>query len=716
MPHSQSQIYSINNVDLSNSSHQLINSPRTIKACQNLGIEQEELYKLSLDEFLSKNPELKNISSDLLKYHYEGKESLRKDLVKIVKEERKRIIKEEETIKRLKKSKTLEECDPDKNLQNLGEKEKKIIELIQKRQRVRIESTLENQINKDLMMRTNMAKDIKYKVKEQESMKELEKKKLENEQKEKLLIKKRQEEANRRNEEQEMKQKEIEEKEQKRRNDLIEEEKRNEILLKQKAELENKILLEKKKTMELNNKLKEAQYKKKILEHEKYEELFNKQKEKAYEENKRRAEEKNLNMKKRQEEHQIRIHKSMEDLKERIESKEKNTQFFLSKINNINNRIVSSIKNKNKQREEKVLQNLMKEKDIQEHNRKLFYDKQLYIEQNVFLRSFEKEEQKKKQQNKLLSLYSITQENKKQIEKETLKKNNLTLRRLELFDERVKDNQKKAESILLRKKEEGKIKQYQKTINIERKNRITQAMNMKRLAKMKERDEKLEKIKNQRELFYQQKAKMELDIQMKTDEILKNVDEMMNKKTEIDPEYIKKTFPDDEELYNKVVKLAEKRKKGEEQIHQKYGFYEALFKRNNPINLKKKSKSTNFRINNSEDNYYSFENKYQINNKSDEKIKNSDSMGENEEERAILNKVEEYKSNLQKEFEKLILEEKKKEDERVKRYEEEKDNSKKQQLEKKNSVERAQGTKKINEAKESMDKKIKEYEIKLRKK
>ena len=406
----------------------------------------------------------------------------------------------------------------------------------------------------------------------------------------------------------------------------------------------------------------------------------------------------------------------MEDLKERIESKEKNTQFFLSKMNNINNRIVSARKEKSKKREEKVLQNLMLEKDRQEKNRKIFYDKQLYIEQNVFLRSFEKEEKKKKQQDKLLSLYSLTQENKKQIEKETLKKNNLTLRRLELFDERVKDNQKKVESYLMKKREEERIKQYQNTINIERQNRITQAMNMKRLTKMKERDEKLEKIRNKRELFYQQKAKMEQEAQMKTDEILNKVDEMMSRKAEIDPEYIKKTFPDDEELYNRVVKLAEKQKKGEEKIHQKYGFYEALFRRNNPINLKKKSKSTNFKINNIGGNYYSFENQYQLNNNSDEKNKHSDNIGENEEERIIINKVEEYKSNLQKEFEKLILEEKKKEDERVKRYEEEKDSSKKQQLEKKNSVERAQGTKKINEAKESMDKKIKDYEKKLRKK
>ena len=202
----------------------------------------------------------------------------------------------------------------------------------------------------------------------------------------------------------------------------------------------------------------------------------------------------------------------------------------------------------------------------------------------------------------------------------------------------------------MRKREEERIKQYQNTINIERKNRITQAMNMQKLTKMKERDEKLEKIKNKRELFYRQKAKMEQEIHMKTKEILGKVDEMMKGKGGIDPEYIKKTFPDDEELYNKVVKLTEKHKKGEEKIHQKYGIYETLLKRNSPINLKKKSKSTNFKFNNDGDNYYSFENQYKINNKSAEKIKNSDSRGESEEERIIVKKLEEYKSKLQKEF------------------------------------------------------------------
>ena len=50
---------------------------------------RKKLYQITLEELLSKKPELNNISSDLLKYHYEGREKLRKDLLKIVKEEKK---------------------------------------------------------------------------------------------------------------------------------------------------------------------------------------------------------------------------------------------------------------------------------------------------------------------------------------------------------------------------------------------------------------------------------------------------------------------------------------------------------------------------------------------------------------------------------------------------------------------------------------------------
>ena len=106
---------------MSKSSNPRINSPRTIEACQNLGVEVRELYKLTFEEFKLKNPALVNLSQNILKFHYEGREKIRMKTIEAVKEERNKIIKEEERIKssknykiKFKNSKSLENKDNDK--------------------------------------------------------------------------------------------------------------------------------------------------------------------------------------------------------------------------------------------------------------------------------------------------------------------------------------------------------------------------------------------------------------------------------------------------------------------------------------------------------------------------------------------------------------------------------------------------------------------------
>ena len=58
---------------------------------------------------------------------------------------------------------------------------KKAIELVKRRQRLNIQNILEEQINKDLMLKTYLYKDKKIKMIEEENLKELEKKRIENE-------------------------------------------------------------------------------------------------------------------------------------------------------------------------------------------------------------------------------------------------------------------------------------------------------------------------------------------------------------------------------------------------------------------------------------------------------------------------------------------------------------------------------------------------------
>jgi hypothetical protein len=135
---------SINNADLSKSSNPLINSPRTIEACQNLGIELRQLYKLTFEEFKLKNPEMVNLSPKILKFHYEGREKIRIKTIKEVKEERNKIIKEEERIKssknfeiKFKNSKSLENKDIDKKIMEEIEKGKKEDRITKKKAKIK---------------------------------------------------------------------------------------------------------------------------------------------------------------------------------------------------------------------------------------------------------------------------------------------------------------------------------------------------------------------------------------------------------------------------------------------------------------------------------------------------------------------------------------------------------------------------------------------------
>ena len=417
-------------------------------------------------------------------------------------------------------------------------------------------------------------------------------------------------------------------------------------------------------------------------------------------------------------------------------------------------------KNKQKKREEHVLQYLLKTQELQEKKRELYLDKQLHIEQNIFLKNMEQKEKKQSLYNKLFSKFTVSIENRKHKECEEQKKRQSIIQKMELIDYRIKDIQKKAEMEAIKKREEERLKLYEKNLSIERKNRLTQYKTLQKGEKLIEKDKKMEDLKNQKILLDKKRAEIDMQILREKDDIISKFQKIMEKKSEINPELIKKVFPDDEQLYKKVVNLKEKQLKCENKIKNKFGLYgtfqknsTSLTKKFNNLNNKevnnqnkgnisnlktkaidstiKEEKSKNEETHdiqkdtkeeNNNNNYTVTQDNKTQENKTEENKTQENKMQENVEEEKnkkekkeieIKNKIEEYKSNLQKDFEQLILEEKKKEDERVKKYEEEKDNELKLQLEKQNSIERAQVTEKINLAKEEMDKKIREFETKV---
>ena len=157
----------------------MINSPRSLTACQQLGVEPEELYQLTPDKFKSKYPELINATEKVFQMRFEAAEKFREETIKEVKEVRNKIIEEEgkkkeDTNKEMNKSTSRvgnNTDDVDKKWEKVLENEKRAIEKIKKKQRQNIESMIEEQINKELMMKVNEAKEIINRKKEEENEK-----------------------------------------------------------------------------------------------------------------------------------------------------------------------------------------------------------------------------------------------------------------------------------------------------------------------------------------------------------------------------------------------------------------------------------------------------------------------------------------------------------------------------------------------------------------
>ena len=81
-----------------------LDSPRSLKACEELGVLPKELYHKDLQEFIRDNPDMINLSREILSIRFNNIEKYRHRLISEVKEKRKSIIKKMSDIQR--KSKT----------------------------------------------------------------------------------------------------------------------------------------------------------------------------------------------------------------------------------------------------------------------------------------------------------------------------------------------------------------------------------------------------------------------------------------------------------------------------------------------------------------------------------------------------------------------------------------------------------------------------------
>ena len=130
----------------------MINSPRSIQACKELGIIPSELYKISIEEYKNKFKIPINTEQKLLKLRYDGYERFRKESISLVVKRREIIITKENERKR--KERNFKKSNTDNNytlksLDKIKEGEKKAIENMKIQQRKNIKNLLKTQIKEE---------------------------------------------------------------------------------------------------------------------------------------------------------------------------------------------------------------------------------------------------------------------------------------------------------------------------------------------------------------------------------------------------------------------------------------------------------------------------------------------------------------------------------------------------------------------------------------
>ena len=129
----------------------MINSPRSLRACKELGIIPKELYYISLEEYKVNNPSSISLIPKALQMRYDGLEKIRKDSITLVKKRRQIIISKENVDNyNIKRAKT-EGAFGTNSIEELKAGEKKAIENLINRERKKIKNIIEEQINKELL-------------------------------------------------------------------------------------------------------------------------------------------------------------------------------------------------------------------------------------------------------------------------------------------------------------------------------------------------------------------------------------------------------------------------------------------------------------------------------------------------------------------------------------------------------------------------------------
>ena len=157
----------------------MINSPRSLEACRQLGIIPNELYFQDFETYVKMNPEVIALPKEIQKIRFENIDNYRKETIQMVIDQREKIIslsqeKIFQTSINLKKTqnntpeltsennndeKQMQIYNLDEQLNSMIEKEKKNLEKLKRRQKNEIEAEIESKIKSEMIRQKSELKE-----------------------------------------------------------------------------------------------------------------------------------------------------------------------------------------------------------------------------------------------------------------------------------------------------------------------------------------------------------------------------------------------------------------------------------------------------------------------------------------------------------------------------------------------------------------------------
>lgn len=537
-----------------------LDSPRSLKACEELGILPKELYHKDLQEFIRDNPDMINLSREILNIRFNNIEKYRHRLISEVKEKRKSIIKKMNDIQR--KSKTnnriINEDDIMENeINEIMKRGAKTLEKIRQQQKNIIEAQIESKIKKEMLKIKSDKKEIKIrelneKIKETKKFKSMiEKQKL----KEKEEIRQKTIEKNlrekekkyeERNRAEEKRVKYFQEMQEKNQMDLIFRRTQNFQLLEKKKEK----ILDKLKELDKKNKEREdknLKREKEMEEHIKKERaermLYNEKKEREYKEKIKKNKLEKMN--------------NIEALRKLLDIKEEKTLIRLSGLITKRHKNLQAQKIRYEQKLKSVGDSIRKSKDeIQKRNHRIL-EHQLQIDFNVSKMEKKKNEkilERAKSQNYLF-LNSLKQRENNIIQMQS-KFNELYKKSL-YKNEKLKEEKIEQMKYRTIKNEKDFIKYYEIQHNLIRLNRINNYKNKKKLEESTQKEKKIVMHKIRKQDLIHKNLLLGNSIEKEKVKLMEEFNKALLKNQEINSDLIKKLFPDDTKFCDKIKQMTD---------------------------------------------------------------------------------------------------------------------------------------------------------------